>query len=110
MEPAIREMTGKRHAMGPGDLLTLLYSFRPHYEGERADLLAARNLVHVKIITKEEIAEGADRFPHTSDQIDSNWLVEGLSYRSCRELFEQIRFCKTDEARQVVREYRRRIN
>lgn len=110
MEPAIREMTGKRHAMGPGDLLTLLYSFRPNYQGERADLLAARNLIHVKIIAKEEIIEDGDRFPHTRDQIDSNSLVEGLSYRSCQRLFAQIRFCKTEEARQIVREYRRRMN
>lgn len=110
MGPAIREMTGKRHAMGPGDLLTLLYTFRPDYEGEKADLLAARNLIHVKIMAKEEILESGDRFPHTRDQIDSNRLVEGLSYPSCQRLFEEIRFRETDEARQVVREYRGRMN
>jgi len=110
MESVVRRLGGKRRALGPGDVLTLIYAFRPHYEGQRADLLAARNLIHVKILTKEEIEESEDPFPHTRDQIESNRLVEGLSYRECRGLFEEIRSRRTDEAREVVREYRKRVN
>ena len=106
LEPVIRPLTGRRQSMGPGDLLTLLYAFRPDYEGERADLLAARNLIHIKILAKEEIEGSEDPFPHTRDQIDSNLLVEGLSYQACHELYLEIRFRKTSEARQVVRAYR----
>lgn len=106
LEPVIRPLTGRRQAMGPGDLLTLLYAFRPDYGGERADLLAARNLIHVKILAKEEIEGSEDPYPHTQDQIESNRLVEGLSYRACHELYRQIRFRKTREARQVVSAYR----
>jgi len=106
LEPVIRPLTGKRQAMGPGDLLTLLYVFRPDYEGERADLLAARNLIHVKILAKEEIQGSEDPFPHTRDQIESNLLVENLSYQACHELYLEIRFRKTREARQVVRAFR----
>jgi hypothetical protein len=103
-------MIGKRRATSPGDLLTLLYVFRPDYAGERADLLAARNLIHVKILAKEEIEASEDPFPHTRDQIESNRLVGTLSYHECHGLFEQIRSRKTDEARQVVREYSERTN
>jgi hypothetical protein len=105
MEPVVKRLGGKGRALGPGDLLTLIYAFRPNYEGRRVDLLAARNLIHVKILTKVEFEEGEDRFPHTRDQIESNRLVEGLSYTECRGLFEQIRSLTTDEAREVVREY-----
>ena len=110
MQPVVQRLGGKRRALGPGDVLTLIYAFRPHYEGKRADLLAARNLIHVKILAKEEMEEREDLFPHTRDQIESNRLVEGLSYRECRGLFQEIRSRRTDEAREVVREYRKRVN
>jgi hypothetical protein len=106
MQPVVKRLGGKGQALGPGDLLTLIYAFRPDYQGQRAGLLAARNLIHVKILKKVEIVEGEDRFPHTRDQIESNQLVERLSYADCRGLFEQIRSLKTDEAREVVRAYR----
>jgi hypothetical protein len=107
MAPVVKRLGGKGQALGPGDLLTLIYAFRPDYEGRRADLLAARNLIHVKILKKVEIEEGEDHFPHTRDQIESNQLVEGLSYTECGDLFEQIRPLKTDQAREVLRAYRR---
>jgi hypothetical protein len=110
MEPVIRQMIHKRCAMGPGDLLTLLYAFRPNYEDAKADLLAARNLIHVKFLLKEEIEDSGEPFPHTRDQIEANRLVERLSYQACKRLFEEIRFRKTHEARQVVREYGKRVN
>ena len=107
MDPVVEQLGGKGRALGPGDLLTLIYAFRPDCEGRRADLMAARNLIHVKILKKVEIEGGEDRFPHTRDQIESNRLVEGLSYTECRGLFEQIRSLKTNEARGVVHQYRR---
>ena len=106
MGPVVKQLGGKGWALGPGDLLTLIYAFRPDYEGWRADLMAARNLIHVKILQKVEIEEGEDRFPHTRDQIESNQLVEGLSYTECRGLFEKIRSLRTEEAREVARAYR----
>ncbi len=108
METVTEQLGGKRLALGPGDFLTLLYAFRPAYAGQRADLLAARNLIHVKILKKEELEEKDDLFPHTRDQIDSNRLVQGLSYPECRTLFGKIRSLGTDEAGQLVRAYRNR--
>lgn len=108
MKTAVERLGAKRMALGPGDLLTLIYTFRPGYEGRRADLLAARNLIHVKILKKEELEAGEELFPHTRDQIESNRLVQGLSYAECRALFGKIRSLGTDEAGRVVRAYRNR--
>jgi hypothetical protein len=107
MDPAVRRFGGKRRALGPGDILTLIYGFRPGYKGPRADLLAARNLIHVKILNKEEMEGEEGPFPHTRDQIESNRLVDGLSYPACRELFQKIRSLATEEAREVVRRHHR---
>jgi hypothetical protein len=110
MDPAVRQFGGKRRALGPGDILTLIYGFRPGYQGPRAERLAARNLIHVKILNKEEMQDEEGLFPHTRDQIESNRLVEGLSYPECRELFQKIRSLSTEEARERVRAYRQRRN
>jgi hypothetical protein len=108
MEPAVRQLGGTCRGLGPGDLLTLIYVFRPAYEGQRADLLAARNLIHVKILKKEEMEGKEGSFPHTRDQIESNRLVEGLTYRECEGLFREIRPLETDEARERVLAYSQR--
>jgi hypothetical protein len=106
MDRAVRQLGGKQRGLGPGDLLTLIYVFRPAYEGDRADLLAARNLIHVKILKKSEMEDEDGAFPHTWDQIESNRLVAGLTYRECRALFLEIRRLATDEAKERVRAYR----
>jgi hypothetical protein len=72
--------------------------------------LAARNLIHVKILNKEEMEGEEGFFPHTWDQIEANRLVEGLSYPECRGLFQKIRSLATEEARQLVRAYQQREN
>ncbi|MGW8323661.1 MAG: hypothetical protein ACWGSD_19125 [Thermodesulfobacteriota bacterium] len=64
-------------------------------------------LIHVKILNKEEMQGGEGLFPHTWDQIESNRLVDGLSYPEGRGLFQEIRPLATDEAREVVRRHRR---
>ena len=110
MDPAVRRFGGTRRALGPGDILTLIYGFRPGYKGPRADLLAARNLIHVKILKKEEMEGQEGRFPHTRDQIESNRLVEGLTYRECQGLFQEIRSLATEEARERVIAYSKRTN
>lgn len=108
MDQAVKRLGGRLRGLGPGDLLTLIYLFRPGYEGHRSDLLAARNLIHVKILMKEEM-EGRDgEFPHTRDQIESNRLVEGLSYQDCGTLYEEIRWIETARARERVRAYRQK--
>lgn len=107
LEPVVRKLAGKRQVFGPGDILTLFYTFRPHYEGKKADLLAARSLIYIKIVHKGEITKGGGHFPHTRDEIESSRLVENLSYQDCRRLFPAIRASSTATGRAIVRQHLR---
>ncbi len=105
MEPVVRRLQGRRQALGPGDLLTLLYTFYPDYQGGRATLLAARSLIYIKILAKEEITQDDDPYPHTRNEIESARLVAHLSFNDCWKLYEKIRWKTTTEARAMVRAY-----
>ena len=102
MAPVVKPLLGKRQALGPGDILTLLYIFHPNIQGGRLDLLAARSLVYVKLLEKEEMTEEAGRYPHTRNEVETIQKVEGLSFDDCRTLFPEIRLVKTKKARSIV--------
>jgi len=102
MESVVQRLWGRPRLFGPGDLLTLLFTFRPGYDGERADLLAARSLIHVKILRKEELPESDEAFPHTREEIETKKLVEGLSFAACGQLYREIRSMGRAEAREAV--------
>jgi len=102
MAPVVKPILGKRQALGPGDILTLLYVFHPDIQGERLDLLAARSLVYVKLLEKEEMTEEAGPYPHTRNEVETIEKVEGLSFDDCRTLFPEIRLVKTKKARSIV--------
>jgi hypothetical protein len=106
MQPAIERLSGRRRCPGPGDKLTMLFIMRPDYLGPRADLLAARALIHVKILHKDEIDGSEEQVPHTVNEIECNRLVKNLSYDECSRLFEEIRSLPTRQARaEVVARY-----
>ena len=102
MAPVVKPLLGKPQALGPGDILTLLYVFHPNIQGERLDLLAARSLVYVKLLEKEEMTEEDGRYPHTRNEVETIQKVEGLSFDDCRTLFPEIRLVKTKKARSIV--------
>ncbi|MBW2466210.1 MAG: hypothetical protein JRF02_02830 [Deltaproteobacteria bacterium] len=103
MEPVIRPLLDRRQVLGPGDLLTLLYTYRPSYQGVTATLLAAKSLIYIKILEKGEIPTSDGPFPHTRNEIDSARLIADLSFEDCRRLYAKIRWKKTAEAREIVR-------
>jgi hypothetical protein len=107
MDPVWRRLTGEQRSHAPGDELTLLYMLRPDDDPTRADLLAARSLIHVKILGKEELEHGAEEYPHTTDEIECNRLVSDLSVEQCQRLFEEIRALPTAEARARASLHRR---
>jgi len=74
-----------------------------------ADLLAARSLIYIKLIEKEELLPGESRTPHIEDEIEVNRLVDRLNFNQCRELFQQIRLSKREQAVEMAREYVRSI-
>jgi hypothetical protein len=105
MAPVVRQLCDRRQTLGPGDKLTLHYSYRPDYAASRADLLAARSLIHSKIQAKEEMLGTAGEFPHTHDEVETISLVERLSYADCKALYAQVKHATTQEALALVRHY-----
>jgi hypothetical protein len=103
--PVVRGISGRHHARGPGEKLTLLYLYRPQFSGQRADLLAARTLIHSKVAQKEELLDTGSAFPHTRDDIESSLLVDRLSYEDCRLLYDTIKVANTKAARGTVKSY-----
>jgi hypothetical protein len=105
LAPVIKKLKGKRRNMGPGDILTLHYALHNELEEDLANLLAARSLIYIMLINKEELLPGTSATPHIEDEIEVNRLVDRLDFSQCRELFERIRLLKRDRAMQVAREY-----
>jgi hypothetical protein len=105
MAPVVRQLTSRRQALGPGDNLTLLYTYRPDYALPRADRLAAQSLIYTKIIIKEEMVGPANTFPHTRNEVESSALVQKLSYSDCEKLYARIKNRATKEAMEIVRVY-----
>lgn len=105
MAPIVKPLLGKRQVLGPGDILTLLYVFHPSIQGAWVDLLAARSLVFVKMLEKEEMTEEGVLYPHTRNEVETIQKVRNLSLYDCRTLFPEIRLAKTEVARSIVDEY-----
>jgi hypothetical protein len=105
MSPIVKPLLGKRQTLGPGDILTLLYVFHPDIQGARVDLLAARSLVYIKLLEKEEMAEDTSLYPHTRNEVETIQKVQMLSLDDCRALFPEIRLARTEKARSIVQEY-----
>ncbi|HYR02886.1 MAG TPA: hypothetical protein VES58_06040, partial [Syntrophobacteria bacterium] len=91
LEPVVRKLGGKRRNLGPGDILTLHYAFHNTIPAERANLLAARSLIYIKLINKEELLPRESEVPHSEDEVMVNRLVESLDLPQCRDLFDRIR-------------------
>lgn len=105
MAPVVRQLTTGRQALGPGDKLTLLYTYRPDYALPRADRLAAQSLIYTKIIIKEEMVLPANTYPHTHNEVESSALVQKLTYSDCENLYALIKNRTTKEAMEIVRVY-----
>jgi hypothetical protein len=105
MAPILRAMGAKRRNMGPGDVLTLHYALNGALSSETADLFAARSLIHIKLIQKEELLPGDSNAPHSEDELLVNGLVDRLAYEDCEKLYGQTRFVKREQALKVVSRY-----
>ena len=91
--------------MGPGDVLTLGYVFNHVFPTQVEDLLAARSLIHVTLMEKDELVPGKSETPRTEEDIRINKLVRHLSFEQCREVYERIRFSAKDSALRLVIDY-----
>ena len=105
LEPVIRKLGGKRRNLGPGDVLTLLYSLHRQPDQSLTDLLAARSLIYIKLIEKEELLPGATIAPHAEDEVRINNILDQFSYEDCETLYYRIRFVNRVLSLQVAEEY-----
>ena len=105
MAPIVKPLLGKRQALGPGDILTLLYMFHPNIQGKRINLLAARSLVFIKLLEKKEMTEEDGHYPHIRNEVETIQKVGNLSFDDCRTLFPEIRLVKTEKARSIMEAY-----
>lgn len=105
LAPVIKKLQGKRRNMGPGDILTLHYAFHGGLREELANVLAARSLIYIKLIAKEEIIPDKNETPHAEDEVKVNRLVDRLNFNQCRELFQRLRLSKRAEAVELAQDY-----
>ncbi|OAQ20121.1 hypothetical protein [Thermosulfurimonas dismutans] len=87
----------------PGDGLTSYYLFGKHRQIDE-DLLAARSLIYIRLIEKEELKPTEkEPFPHLKNELFWRAFVKELSYEDCRALDAKIRLLSTPKAREVAR-------
>ncbi len=92
LQPEVDRLDVTRRNIGPGDVLTLHYVFHDRLPAARAGLLAARSLIAVQLVAREELApEAAAPFPHCADDGLVNQLVDRLDLEQCRRLHARIR-------------------
>ncbi len=96
---------GKRQIMGPGDVLTLIYTWNYDYSGPRANLLAARSLIYNKLIQKHELEAGVSDFPQSNDEIRAVSLSGSLDLEQCARLYPQIKNLSAHNACEAVQIY-----
>jgi hypothetical protein len=100
--PSLKEL-GRPRPLGPGDLLTLYYIFGVGLKKEKEELLAARSLIYIKLLCKDELVPtAAHPTPHTDDEIQAYRLTADLSFQDCAALYPEIRRLPREEAVAVV--------
>jgi hypothetical protein len=105
LAPVVRRLGGRRRNMGPGDILTLHYALHGRSPEDIEDLLAARSLIYIKLLQKDELLPGASDAPHSEDEVSVNRMVDRLSIEDCRVLFHRIRLTKREDALREVEAY-----
>ncbi len=92
-----------RFLPSPGDGLTSYYLFAGRHREIDENLLAARSLVYIKLIEKNELKPTPEEpFPHLSNELFWRLFVGELSYKECRRLDRLIRLLPTEKARMVA--------
>lgn len=106
LEPVVKKLTGKRQVIAPGDLLTEHYILCGKENDTFETLQAARALIYIKLLKKEEMAPTrTEKTPHIKDEIRAITLSERLELAQCEELYSKIRFRNRSQALEIVQNY-----
>ncbi len=88
----------------PGDGLTSFYLLGGKHRRVSEDLLAARSLVYIKLIEKNELVPDPEEpFPHLHHELIWRVFVSQLDYAQCQALDRIIRLLPTQKAQEVTR-------
>ncbi|MDF2953137.1 MAG: hypothetical protein OD816_000382 [Thermodesulfobacterium sp.] len=114
LENYFKPLTGKSWIFPPGELLTLRYILKRKEDPQAENLLAARSLIYIKIIPKEELVPSEkELFPHANKELKAIQMVNKLSFNECATLYRELFFIKDpDKAKKVVENFlkHRKIN
>jgi hypothetical protein len=106
LEPVVKKLTGEKQVIAPGDILTEHYILRRKNNDEFETLQAARALVYIQLLEKEEMAPSrSEKTPHTKDEIRAIALVNKLTLIQCEELYKKIRFKSRQKAMEIIQDY-----
>jgi hypothetical protein len=106
LEPVVKKLTGKAQVLAPGDILTEHYIARKKRNDGVENLLAARSLIYIQLLEKEEmIPSRSERTPHIKDEIRATELVNKLSFVQCEDLYKNIRFKKRQQVLEIIQDY-----
>ncbi len=112
LEKFLKPLTGKAWIFPPGELLTLRYILKRKEDTKIENLLAARSLIYIKIIPKEElIPSSKEPYPHIKKELKAIEMVNKLSFEDCAKLYKKLFFVKDPEtAEKIVQEYLNSFN
>lgn len=107
LEDYLKPITGRPWVFPPGELLTLRYILKRKENSQIENLLAARSLIYIKIIPKEELTPfPEDPFPHAKRELKAIQMVNMLSFEDCAKLYKEIFFVKEPEkAHKIVEDF-----
>lgn len=87
----------------PGDLLTLHYMFRGKFNDALGRLLAARSLIYVSLLTKEELLPTQEQpTPHLAEEVRLKAFVDKLDYNACEAILKRIKALPSAEAQKIL--------
>lgn len=106
LEPVVKKLTGKKQVIAPGDILTEHYIFHKRENENFENLLAARSLIYIQILEKEEMTPSeAEKTPHIKDEIRAIEIVNKFTFEKCEEIYGKIRFKNRQQALEVIQRY-----
>lgn len=105
LERETRRRLGRKQLLGPGDALTLLFVFHPSIRGPLVELWAARSLIHIKLLHKDEMEPVHGSMPHLEDEIQAHRLTSRLSWADCQKFYPGIRGRSPEEVRMILKSY-----
>jgi hypothetical protein len=106
LEPVVKKLTGEKQVIAPGDILTEHYILRRKNNERFETLQAARALVYIQLLEKEEMTPSrSEKTPHIKDEIRATTLVNKLTLTQCEKLYKKIRFRDRNQALEIIQSY-----